>query len=91
VTLEAAPDAIVGVKPDGLIALAHDVNNELAAIVNYVGLVDEEIAAEIARHPSDESARLRAVLDDVSEIGAAAERAARLTQQLLAVGDTLDA
>jgi signal transduction histidine kinase len=91
VTLEAAPGAIVGVKPDGLIALAHDVNNELAAIVNYVSLIDEEIAAEIARRPLRESARLRAVLDDVGEIGAAAERAAGLTQQLLALRDTLDA
>jgi len=91
VTLEAAPDAIVGVNPDGLIALAHDVNNELAAIVNYVSLVGEELTAEIARRPSHESARLRAVLDDVGEIGAAAERAARLTQQLPVFGDTLEA
>ncbi len=90
-TLEAAPDAIVGVNRDDLIALAHDVNNELAAIVNYVSLVDEEIAAEIARRPSRESARLSAVLDDVGEIGAAAERAGRLTQQLLTLRDPLDA
>jgi hypothetical protein len=69
VTPEPASDAIVGATPDGLIALAHDVNNELAAIVNYVSLVDEEIAAEIARRPPHESARLSAVLDDVGEIG----------------------
>ncbi len=90
-TPETPPDAIVGVKPDGLIALAHDFNNELAAILNYVSLVDEEIAAEIALRPSHEAARLSAVLDDVGEIGAAAERAARLTRQLLALRDTLDA
>ena len=89
-TLEVSPDAIAGVTPDALIALAHDVNNELAAIVNYVSLLDEEIAAEIARRPSQESAELNAALEDVGEIGAAAERAARLTHQLLAFGDTLD-
>lgn len=88
-TLEAAPDALVGLDADGLIALAHDVNNELAAIVNYVSLVGEEIAAEIARRPTNESARLSVVRDDVGQIGAAAERAARLTHQLLASGTTL--
>ena len=66
--------------------VAHDFNNLLAAILNYVSFVDEEIAAEIALRPSHESARLSAVLDDVSQIGAAAERAARLTHQLLAFG-----
>ena len=48
--------------------------------------MDEEISAEIASRPSHQSARLSAVLDDVSQIGAAAERAARLTHQLLAFG-----
>ena len=90
-TLEVSPDAIAGVAPDRLIALAHDINNELAAIVNYVSLVDEEVAAEIARRPSHESAQLTAVLDDVGEIGAAAERAARLMHQLLALSDTVEA
>jgi hypothetical protein len=66
--------------------VAHDFNNLLAAILNYVTFVDEELAAEIALRPSHESARLSAVLDDVSQIGAAAERAARLTHQLLAFG-----
>jgi PAS domain S-box-containing protein len=66
--------------------VAHDFNNLLAAILNYVSFVDEEIAAEIALRPSHESARLSAVLEDVSQIGAAAERAARLTHQLLAFG-----
>jgi PAS domain S-box-containing protein len=66
--------------------VAHDFNNLLAAILNYVSFVDEEITAEIATRPAHESARLSAVLDDVSQIGAAAERAARLTHQLLAFG-----
>ncbi len=66
--------------------VAHDFNNLLAAILNYVSFVDEEISAEIASRPSHQSARLSAVLDDVSQIGAAAERAARLTHQLLAFG-----
>ena len=66
--------------------VAHDFNNLLAAILNYVSFVDEEITAEIATRPAHESVRLSAVLDDVSQIGAAAERAARLTHQLLAFG-----
>jgi hypothetical protein len=66
--------------------VAHDFNNLLAAILNYASFVDEEITAEIALRPAYESARLSAVLDDVSQIGAAAERAARLTHQLLAFG-----
>jgi PAS domain S-box-containing protein len=66
--------------------VAHDFNNLLAAILNYASFVDEEITAEIALRPSDDSARLSAVLDDVGQIGAAAERAARLTHQLLAFG-----
>jgi PAS domain S-box-containing protein len=66
--------------------VAHDFNNLLAAILNYVSFVNEEITAEIAIRPPQEGARLVAVLDDVSQIGAAAERAARLTHQLLAFG-----
>lgn len=66
--------------------VAHDFNNLLAAILNYVSFVDEEITAEIALRPSHEAARLSAVLEDVAQIGAAAERAARLTHQLLAFG-----
>ena len=66
--------------------VAHDFNNLLAAILNYVSFVDEEIAAAIVLRPAHESARLSALLDDVSQIGAAAERAARLTHQLLAFG-----
>ncbi|MHB8488569.1 MAG: hybrid sensor histidine kinase/response regulator [Candidatus Dormibacteria bacterium] len=66
--------------------VAHDFNNLLAAILNYVSFVDEEINAEIATRPTHDTTRLIAVLDDVSQIGAAAERAARLTHQLLAFG-----
>jgi PAS domain S-box-containing protein len=66
--------------------VAHDFNNLLAVILNYVSFVDEEITAEIALRPSGESPHLSAVLDDVGQIGAAAERAARLTHQLLAFG-----
>jgi signal transduction histidine kinase len=66
--------------------VAHDFNNLLAAILNYVSFVSEEITKEIELRPADESVRLHAVLSDVSEIGAAAERAAQLTHQLLAFG-----
>jgi PAS domain S-box-containing protein len=64
--------------------VAHDFNNLLAAILNYVGFVSEEIAKEIEVRPAGERVRLEAVLSDVSQIGEAAERAARLTHQLLA-------
>jgi PAS domain S-box-containing protein len=64
--------------------VAHDFNNLLAAILNYVGFVTEEITTEIEGRPADERVRLTAVLSDVSQISAAAERAARLTHQLLA-------
>jgi PAS domain S-box-containing protein len=63
--------------------VAHDFNNLLAAILNYVGFVSEEIGAEIEIRPADGRERLNAVLNDVAQIGAAAERAAVLTHQLL--------
>jgi PAS domain S-box-containing protein len=66
--------------------VAHDFNNLLAAILNYAGFVSEEIVHEIELRPADESARLHEMLGDVAQIGAAAERAARLTHQLLAFG-----
>src|SRR3984957_18463108 len=66
--------------------VAHDFNNLLAAILNYVSFVSEEIEKEIELRPPDESVRLHEVLSDVSQIGAAAERAASLTHQLLAFG-----
>jgi PAS domain S-box-containing protein len=64
--------------------VAHDFNNLLAAILNYATFVSEEIAEEIEVRPAGERVRLDAVLSDVSQISAAAERAARLTHQLLA-------
>jgi PAS domain S-box-containing protein len=64
--------------------VAHDFNNLLAAILNYVSFVSEEIAKEIEVRPAGERVRLTAMLSDVSQIGEAAERAARLTRQLLA-------
>jgi hypothetical protein len=63
--------------------VAHDFNNLLAAILNYVGFVAEQIAQELETRPLESGARLTAVLSDVGQIGAAAERAAALTHQLL--------
>ena len=51
--------------------IAHDFNNLLAAIMNYAGFVAEQTADRPA------------VRADVEQIRAAAERAARLTRQLL--------
>jgi PAS domain S-box-containing protein len=64
--------------------VAHDFNNLLAAILNYVAFVSEGISAEINTGPMGSSDRLTAVLSDVGQIGAAAERAGALTHQLLA-------
>ena len=64
--------------------VAHDFNNLLAAILNYVAFASEGISAEINTRPVGSSDRLTAVLSDVGQIGAAAERAAALTHQLLA-------
>jgi hypothetical protein len=63
--------------------VAHDFNNLLAAILNYVAFVSAEIGAELETRPDDGRVRLAAVLRDVTQIGAAAERAADLTHQLL--------
>jgi hypothetical protein len=71
--------------PSGIVV--HDVNNLLAAILNYASFVGEAINAEIATRPAGESARLIAVLEDVREIGAAAERAAQLLDQVRATPD----
>jgi PAS domain S-box-containing protein len=54
--------------------VAHDFNNLLAIILNYVSFVREDL-------PEESQAR-----SDVDEIGRAAERGARLTEQLLAFG-----
>ncbi len=64
--------------------VAHDFNNLLAAILNYVAFVSEGVSAEINTRPAGSSDRLTAVLSDIGQIGAAAERAATLTHQLLA-------
>jgi PAS domain S-box-containing protein len=64
--------------------VAHDFNNLLAAILNYVGFASEEITKELESRPVDARVRLTAVLSDVGQIRAAAERAAGLTHQLLA-------
>jgi PAS domain S-box-containing protein len=61
--------------------VAHDFNNLLAVIANYASFVSEEVAAE-----RDEDGRWEAVRRDVAEIQKAAERATRLTRQLLAFG-----
>jgi PAS domain S-box-containing protein len=63
--------------------VAHDFNNLLAAILNYVTFVSDEVGAEIEARPVDSRVRLTAVLSDIAQIGAAAERAAGLTHQLL--------
>ena len=54
--------------------IAHDFNNLLAAIMNYAGFVAEETADRPA------------VRADAEQIQAAAQRAARLTRQLLIFG-----
>jgi CheY-like chemotaxis protein len=53
--------------------VAHDFNNLLSVILNYSAFVVESVADE-------------AVRDDIAEIRSAAERAARLTRQLLIFG-----
>ncbi|MDQ3870132.1 MAG: PAS domain S-box protein [Chloroflexota bacterium] len=52
--------------------IAHDFNNLLAVIINYAALAADELSAQSA------------VQGDINEIQKAAERAASLTQQLLA-------
>jgi nitrogen-specific signal transduction histidine kinase len=66
--------------------VAHDFNNLLAAILNYVNFATEELARHIDSRPPDLADGLDGVLNDIAQIGAAAERAARLTHQLLAFG-----
>ncbi len=63
--------------------VAHDFNNLLAAILNYGAFVSAEIRAELEARPVEARMRLAAVLSDVAQIEAAAERAAALTHQLL--------
>ena len=54
--------------------IAHDLNNQLAVIINYASFVLDDL---------DDPERLH---EDVAEIRNAAERARDLTQQLLAIG-----
>jgi PAS domain S-box-containing protein len=61
--------------------VAHDFNNLLAVILNYASFVREDMA-EAAAAPGGE--RWKQTLGDVSQIELAAERAGRLTHQLLA-------
>ncbi|HWG98187.1 MAG TPA: PAS domain S-box protein [Pilimelia sp.] len=61
--------------------VAHDFNNILAVISNYTELVLDTLDATTV-----EGADLAAARADLAQIGRAAERAARLTQQLLAFG-----
>jgi two-component system, cell cycle sensor histidine kinase and response regulator CckA len=61
--------------------VAHDFNNLLAVILNYASFVSEELA-----EPHDLQRDWGAVRRDVTEIQHAAERATRLTHQLLAFG-----
>jgi PAS domain S-box-containing protein len=63
--------------------VAHDFNNLLAVILNYAAFVGEEI--ERASHELG-GRRWEAVGRDVDQIQRAAERATRLTHQLLAFG-----
>jgi two-component system cell cycle sensor histidine kinase/response regulator CckA len=54
--------------------IAHDLNNQLAVILNYASFLLDDV---------DDPQRLH---EDVAEIRNAAERARDLTQQLLAIG-----
>jgi PAS domain S-box-containing protein len=61
--------------------IAHDFNNLLGVIINYATFVSEEM--DVASE-SDWGGRWETASDDVGQIKLAAERAARLTHQLLA-------
>jgi two-component system cell cycle sensor histidine kinase/response regulator CckA len=61
--------------------VAHDFNNLLAVILNYVSFVSEELAAAAGPDPAQ---HLEAASADLAQVKMAAERAARLTRQLLA-------
>jgi signal transduction histidine kinase/PAS domain-containing protein len=58
--------------------IAHDFNNLLNVIGGFADLVAEEIAGL-----ADQDVRLGSVLDDVEQVRGAAQRATRLTRQLL--------
>jgi PAS domain S-box-containing protein len=61
--------------------VAHDFNNILAVITNYT-----ELLAETMESPAPGPADLAAARKDLEQVSRAAERATRLTKQLLAFG-----
>jgi PAS domain S-box-containing protein len=62
--------------------VAHDFNNLLGVILNYSSFVSQEISARADKSGEDWAA----VRSDLDEIQRAAERASKLTHQLLAFG-----
>ncbi len=62
--------------------VAHDFNNLLGVILNYASFV----AQEVAQHERGAGVDWRSVTNDITEIRRAAERATKLTHQLLAFG-----
>jgi PAS domain S-box-containing protein len=63
--------------------VAHDFNNLLAVILNYAAFVKEEMSEDDAAAPP-EAERWESVISDLDQIELAAQKAARLTHQLLA-------
>jgi CheY-like chemotaxis protein len=61
--------------------VAHDFNNILAVITNYTELLSETLAS-----PAPDPADVAAAREDLGQVSRAAERATRLTKQLLAFG-----
>jgi PAS domain S-box-containing protein len=62
--------------------VAHDFNNLLAVIVNYIDFIAEDVAAADTREPGQwDSTR-----NDIQQVQRAADRAVRLTRQLLTFG-----
>jgi PAS domain S-box-containing protein len=66
--------------------VAHDFNNLLAVILNYAAFVKEEVAAvtDSTEANSPDAERWQGVGSDLAQIELAAQKAARLTHQLLA-------
>jgi PAS domain S-box-containing protein len=60
--------------------VAHDFNNLLAVILNYAAFVKEDVASETG---SADRARWESVIADIGQIELAAQKATRLTHQLL--------
>jgi signal transduction histidine kinase/CheY-like chemotaxis protein len=63
--------------------VAHDFNNLLAVILNYVSFVSEDVAAAAVAAGPDPAGHLESASADLVQIKKAAERAARLTHQML--------